>query len=435
MRYIYNKDEKEIKLTKALQLLKINLETFKNICIMLNIKPKKTSVYTKRELNRIYNSKAYRELKRMNNIEFKRIKYVKIKRVDLAKKLPVFEHDYKDILKHRFPKFKDVIKGLGECLTALNVYLMCNYDLLSDDKDLFNENLENDKSNRKLINDKNEIKEANNDKKDVKEPNNDKNKTQNNFVDIDENIDNNIIKTKNLYSEIFKKNKASLVSSIKKEIEDFYEIVITNTWCKNVTITERGLFINFEIKSINFICLVIPISNVEVDKIERNLYFHLKHLESVNMKMKSLNNDHKKSITNNHDITNDPIKSIFKKMKFLLNCCFEREIRMLILIMGGQIINQIENIPDSEIICITENVDKYAEGLTFVYPQFIIDSFNKREKLDMTLYLVGKEYPEHYSPYKQEKIELDGDDWFFVSENKKMKIKRILENEDFCIGR
>lgn len=443
MIYLYNKDGKEVKLDKALRLLKINLETFKNICIMLNIRPKKTATYTKKELNRIYNSKAYRELKRMSSIESKRIKYIKAKRIDLANRLPVVEHDYDNVLKIRFPNFKDAVMALGECLIVLNIYLKCN---LSNDEKSKNSHVANNFNNLGESKNNN-FKNTNDGIHDINNPE----KTNlhdgyENFILENQNIDSPILKTKNVNLDIFQHGKKELLSAIQRAIDEFYAIAAQNSFCKTVTITNKGLFMNFEIKTAEFFFLVVPEGQVDVSRIEKSVRFYLKHLEAVNTNIKGISLMNAGGMrcydtavscadktTDDTFIVGEDKKGLFKNKKFQLDCCFEREIRMLVLSMGGEIVNNVEIGTSGSIICITETVKKYIEGVTFVYPQFVIDSFNRRKLVDMSLYLAGKEYPEHYSPFSQEKIKLEDDDWFFISDMRKKKIRKILETEDFCL--
>ncbi|KAL6122221.1 hypothetical protein NUSPORA_00780 [Nucleospora cyclopteri] len=105
------------------------------------------------------------------------------------------------------------------------------------------------------------------------------------------------------------------------------------------------------------------------------------------------------------------IKSIFKEIKFLIEC------------NGGEV---IEN--DNSEYVIAESVENVDETKTYIQAQYVFDSLNEGKVLNMNIYKVGKILPPHKSPFPSIFDKIDKEILNTLSNRKKYMLLDKIEH-------
>jgi pescadillo len=87
---------------------------------------------------------------------------------------------------------------------------------------------------------------------------------------------------------------------------------------------------------------------------------------------------------------------IFSGLKFLVKReRIENHLRIIIRSCGGEVTGSVQEAD----VYVSEEVEELAEEIVYVQPQYLFDCLNAGKKLDTGPYLVGRELPEHRSPF------------------------------------
>ncbi|ELQ75272.1 Protein required for normal rRNA processing [Trachipleistophora hominis] len=380
-----------ISMQKACEELKVTKEQFKELIIHLNIHAESVrsiyklscsdaNTYSLKDVNKIYNSKLYATIQKNNQRELEKKTWRRRNRNDIADKMRNLDYDYVNIISSKYRSFSDAVADLGETLTFLYVYQFFS----------------------SRINDEEGI------------------------------------------SEI-----------IRAELAKFEKFMIDNTLIKSVYPTKKGLHVLLRINVVE-ILFFVPLNSNFTD-IKRNdflpyIKLYMYHLMMVNCRMKNVkidtakdvvdereyeNEDNgrenaketKKDSTYNHDhVKNDGKESsnainIFQNLKiFIGETVLAHWLEILCLCAGAEISEECD-------YYVTEGKISYLNGsVAYVYPSFIINSYNRRVILDKDEYLVGKEPVGYHYPFESHDKKYDKDFIDTLSKTKRKNVSEYLES-------
>lgn len=339
----------------------------------------KSDAYPIEFVTKIYNSKVYKKLMKNLNIKKKKGELKEINRTDY--RFSYKDYDFDEQVLVNFKNFDEVVNSLPEILSVLF---------------FFTENFFSIKDNYK----KNNLEF---------------------FDNILQEVDKDLELTNSLLKIFLTENiENSSIENVYPSRKGFY--IQTKFLKKEILFFIPGILKIEKLSPIFFYNFKINLSKLKLILCK---FFGFDILES---KVEKLENNKIFDFSKDFQKKNEA-KNIFegKDFKICEKIEFNYILELIVVLSGGKLNNESKNV-------ITFEVEELNEEKKFVHPQFLFDCYNKKENLDIKLYLVGNKLPELYFPFKnldeKEFSNISKSDYEKLSSSKKYYVDEMIENEN-----